>query len=87
MSANQPEFLDLKSSARLITERYFRVSARTLEKWPVSIRLLNGRRHVRTADLIARAEAMIAAAPPVMANSALHNSRRKPRLVYADGSK
>jgi hypothetical protein len=87
MSPNHPEYADLKTGARLVTERYFRVSHRSLEKWPLAIRLLNGRRHVKTSDLFARAEAMIADAPSTMSNSALHHSRRMPRLVVADGSK
>jgi hypothetical protein len=87
MSPNYPRFVDLKTGARIITERFFRVSPRTVEKWPVAFRIINHRRHVETADLIARAEALILSAPPVMRNSALHNSRRKPRLVVAEGSK
>jgi hypothetical protein len=81
---NHPEYADLKTAARLVTERYFRVSHRSLEKWPLAIRLLNGRRHVKTSDLFARVEALIANAPPVMTNSSLHSSRRKPRLVVAE---
>jgi hypothetical protein len=87
MSPNQPEYADLKTGAQLVSKRFFRVSARTLEKWPLAIRLINGRRHVRTADLLSRAEAMIAGAPAVMTNSHLHSSRRKPRLTVAEGSK
>jgi hypothetical protein len=84
MSPNHPEYADLKTGARFISERYFRVSHRSLEKWPLAIRLINGRRHVRTADLIAYAEAMIGNAPAVMMNSSLHRSRR-PRLVHEVG--
>jgi hypothetical protein len=87
MSPNHPEYADLKSAARIISGRYFRVSPRTIEKWPLAIRLVNGRRHVRTADLIAHAKAMIGNAPAVMMNARLHGSRRKPRLVIAEGSK
>ena len=87
MSPNHPEYSDLKTGARLVTELFFRVSPRTIEKWPLAIRLINGRRHVKTSDLFARAEALIVNAPPVMANSALHHSRRKPRIVVAEQSK
>lgn len=87
MPPNHPEYTDLKTGARFISERYFRVSHRSLEKWPLAIRLINGRRHVRTADLIAHAESMIADAPPVMVNSPLHRSRRPRLVVIAEGSK
>ena len=84
MSANDPRFVDLKTGARIITERFFRVSPRTIEKWPVAFRIINRRRHAETVDLIARAEAMIAAAPLIMTNSSLHHSRRRPRLMVVE---
>ena len=87
MSSDHPRFSTLKTGARLISERYFPVSPRTVEKWPVAFRIINGRRSAETADLIAHAESMIAGAPPVMANSPLHHSRRKPRLVAIEAEK
>ena len=84
---NLPEYSDLKTGARFITERFFRVSPRTIEKWPVAIRLINGRRHARTADLFSHAKSLISAAPSIMSNSALHHSRRKLRLVVAEPPK
>jgi hypothetical protein len=80
-----PELSDLKGSAALVTERYFRISPRTLERWGLPVKIVNHRRHYRTADVIARAKAMIKEAPTVATSSPLHHSRRKLRLV-ADGS-
>jgi hypothetical protein len=80
-----PALIDLKDAARLVSERFFRISPRTLERWPLPVKIVNHRRHYWTADVIARAEAMIKEAPAVATGSPLHNSRRKLRLV-ADGS-
>jgi hypothetical protein len=81
MPSDLPRFSTLKTGAQLVTRLYFPVSPRTIEKWPVAFQIINGRRSVKTAELIAHAESMIADAPPVMANSPLHHSRRKLRLV------
>ena len=51
--------------AELVTHRYFTVSARTLEKWPLAVRRVNGKAHVEVTELFAVAEAMLAEAPPV----------------------
>ena len=53
------------SAAKLVKRFYFEVSPRTLERWPVPWRRLNGRAHCETADLFAHAESLLAEAPPV----------------------
>jgi hypothetical protein len=85
MPQHDPMLVDLKDAAALVTQRYFRISNRTVERWPLQVKIVNHRRHYRTADVIAYAEAMIKEAPAVATGSPLHHSRRKLRLV-ADGS-
>lgn len=38
-------------AADLVTERYFEVSQRTLERWPLNWRLVNGKSHCEVAEL------------------------------------
>ena len=41
-----PERADLKTVAAIITDKYGRVSHRTLERWPLIARLFNGRKSI-----------------------------------------
>jgi hypothetical protein len=52
-------------AAELVTRYYFKTSPRTLERWPLTWRKLNGRAHCYTHDLLAIAEAMLAGASPL----------------------
>lgn len=54
------------TAAELVTRFYFKVSPRSLERWPLAWRRLNGRAHCETAQLFDVAERMLAAAAPVM---------------------
>lgn len=60
-----PRFVDRRRGAALVTARYFAVSPRSLERWALTWRRVNGRAVCETAELLALAERMIAAAPPV----------------------
>ena len=64
--AELPIRLSRDTAAKLLSRYFFEVSPRTLERWPVAWRHLNERAHAETAALFAHAEAMLAAAPPVM---------------------
>lgn len=61
-----PVRVDRETAAKLLTKYYFRISPRSLERWALAWRLVNGRVHCETADLFAIAESMLDAAPPVM---------------------
>lgn len=52
-------------AAALVTRYFFRVSKRSLERWPVSVRLLNGRAHVETAELFDVAQRIFDQAPRI----------------------
>lgn len=45
-----------RTAAQIVTGHYFPVSYRTLERWPVTWRRINGRALVDTAELLAEAE-------------------------------
>jgi hypothetical protein len=62
-----PVRVDRETAAKLLNKYYFRIHRRSLERWPLAWRRLNGRAHCETADLFAVAEAMLADAPPVVA--------------------
>ena len=63
-SAGQPlpRYVDRKTLAAIITDQYFPVSPRTLEKWPLLIRKVNGAAVCKTADAMAIAAAKFEAA-------------------------
>jgi hypothetical protein len=60
-----PRRVDRTVAAQLLTKYFFRVSHRTLERWPLTWRQLNGRSHCETVELFRIAEAMLRAAPSV----------------------
>jgi hypothetical protein len=64
--ADLPVRLSRDAAAKLLSRYFFEVSPRTLERWPVAWRQLNGRAHAETADLFAHAESMLADAPIIM---------------------
>ncbi|MBP0463083.1 hypothetical protein J5Y09_04100 [Roseomonas sp. PWR1] len=63
ISASPPKLVDRKRAAALVNERYFPISPRTLEAWPLTLRRVNGKALIDTAELFKLAEERIAAAP------------------------
>jgi len=74
--AELPVRVPRETGAQLVTKHYFAISPRTLERWPVGWRLLNGKAHVETAELFALAETMLAEAPLVMGGRKAASQRR-----------
>jgi hypothetical protein len=62
---SKPVHSDRKSGAAIIRRHYFEISPRTLERWPLTWQLINGKSNCTTRELLAVAEAMIASAPVV----------------------
>jgi hypothetical protein len=60
-----PIRVDRRTAAELVTRLYFPVSPRTVEAWPLTIRCVNGKATVETAELFAFAQAKLDAAPPI----------------------
>ena len=61
-----PKRVDRKCGAALITHLHFPISARTLERWPLQWRRVNGRALVETSELLAEAQRRLNDAPSVM---------------------
>jgi len=53
-------------AAELVSRYFFEISPRTMERWPIAWRRLNGKAHCETVELFAKAEAMLGAAPAIM---------------------
>jgi hypothetical protein len=53
-------------AAQLLCKYFFKTHKRSLERWPLAWRLLNGKAHCETAELFALAESMLAASPAVI---------------------
>jgi hypothetical protein len=70
--ATLPARVPRDDAASLVTRHFFRVSSRTLERWPVVVTLVNGRAHIETGELFRMAQTMLDRAPRV------RGGRRKP---------
>jgi len=64
--AQLPVRVPRETAAALLSRYYFEVSPRTLERWPLKWRRLNGRAHCETGQLFAVAESILATAPAVL---------------------
>jgi hypothetical protein len=64
--ADQPQNVDRRAGADLVTRHFFPVSRRTLEAWPLPTQHVNGKAIVKTRALFEVAYAKISAAPVVM---------------------
>ena len=60
-----PTRVDRRRGAELVTQRFFPVSARSLERWGVPVRHVNGKAVMDTAELFAAAQAKLDAAPAI----------------------
>ena len=67
-----PRFVDRRRGAQFLSERFFPVSHRTLESWPLTWRHVNGYAVCDLAELVAVAEAKLAAAAPIRSGSQTH---------------
>ena len=57
--------VDRRTAADLVTRLDFPVSPRTVEAWPLTIRCVNGKATIETAELFAFAQAKLDAAPAI----------------------
>lgn len=62
-----PVRMTRSTAAAYLTQHFFPVSPRTLERWPVATRLVNGHVLIDTADLLAVANGKLHSAPVIMA--------------------
>ena len=66
VSARWPVRVGRRVAAEIVTDHFFPVSHRTLERWPLRWRRVNGRALVETADLLAEAQRRVDEAPQIM---------------------
>jgi hypothetical protein len=71
-----PARVDRETAAALLSKYYFKISPRSLERWALAWRILNGRAHCETVDLFAVAEAILAEAPAVMGGRSRPSEQR-----------
>jgi len=64
-------FVTLREGAAIVSDEYFPISARTLERWPLAIRVINRKRLADITEIRRLAQAEIDAAP------AIHRDRRR----------
>ena len=67
-----PIRVDRRTAAALVTQLYFPVSHRTVEAWPLTVRRVNGKATIATAELFAFAQAKLDAAPPIKGGRTRH---------------
>lgn len=60
-----PVRLDRRIAAELISLHFFPISPRTLERWPIGWRRINGKALAETADILAEAKRQVDAAAAV----------------------
>ncbi len=60
-----PRRVDRRTAAKLVSNFFFPISWRTLEAWPLTIRNVNGKATIETAELFAMAQAKLDAAPAI----------------------
>ena len=61
-----PVRVDRTTAAAIVTNLFFKVSPRTIEKWPLVVRHVNGRALIETSDLLNLARAKLNEAMPIM---------------------
>ena len=60
-----PARLDRRAGAALISRHLFPISPRTLERWPVTWRRINGKALADTSELLAEAQRRVDTAPAI----------------------
>jgi len=58
-----PARVPRRAAAEIVTKNAFKTSHRTLERWPLPVRHLNGQAHHETRDVLVEAFSRVAAAP------------------------
>jgi len=61
-----PKRISRKDAAEIVSHLHFPISSRTIERWPLIWRRVNGRALVDTEELLAEAQRRVDAAPPIM---------------------
>lgn len=65
-----PPRMDRRLAAQFLTDYFFPISPRTLERWPLNWRRINGRALCETAELLAEAQRRVDLAPAIRGGAA-----------------
>ncbi|MFC0389485.1 hypothetical protein ACFFIC_28645 [Roseomonas vinacea] len=68
-----PRYVDRQRGAEFVTRYFFPISHRTMERWPLTGKVVNGRLVFLTADLFAMAQEKMDAAPTIKGGPATAN--------------
>ena len=79
-----PRRIDRKRGAALITDLYFQISPRTLEKWPIAWRYANGRATCETDELLNYAKSKLDAAPAIKGGPPYRKFGPRPLYRWGD---
>ena len=60
-----PRRIDRRLAAQVVSDHFFPVSPRTLERWPLTWRRINGRALADTEELLAEAQRRVDAASAI----------------------
>ena len=60
-----PARVDRRTGAALISYHFFPISPRTLERWPIAWRRINGRALANVSDLLSEAKRRVDIAPAI----------------------
>lgn len=60
-----PVRVDRRTGAALISQHFFPISPRTLERWPIAWRRLNGRALAKADELLSEAQRRVDTAPAI----------------------
>jgi hypothetical protein len=61
-----PRRMDRRLAAQVLSDHFFPISPRTLERWPVTWRRINGRALCETSELLAEAQRRVDTAPAIL---------------------
>jgi hypothetical protein len=62
-----PPRMHRSRAAEVVSQHFFDISPRTIERWDVPVRIINGRAYMETRALLEEAQRRVDAAPPVAA--------------------
>jgi hypothetical protein len=65
-----PSSCDRRTAAAIVTAEVFPVSYRSIERWPLPVRRVNGRALVNVAEVLGYAENLLKRSRPYMPNDA-----------------
>jgi hypothetical protein len=85
VDANLPAFMTRRELAEHIGRTRFRISRRTIERWPIPFRIIAGRTRLDTQKALAHADMLIKNAPTVAGGKVPRRELRVPSETAEGG--